>query len=182
MADSIEVNSMLEDLEKQVIQQIDTVQKVFKPLGNDKLLAPSASGGWSITQCLEHLNYYSRYYIPRIRKAVEQNQLSSPILSFKPGWLGGYSTRSMDVKKGGKMKTLKNYNPPNALDPQQVMDEFLTHQNEMLAILPQARHVDLNKNRIPITIAPLIRFKLGDMLQFLMAHEHRHVEQARRNV
>ena len=71
-----------------------------------------------------------------------------------------------------------------ALDESPQVDsvEFIDQQEELLQLLQAATSVDLNKNRIPISIAPVIRLKFGDTLQFLVAHIHRHMLQAERAV
>jgi hypothetical protein len=40
--------------------------------------------------------------------------------------------------------------------------------------------VDIGAIRIPISISPLIRLKLGDTFHFLVAHQLRHLEQVKR--
>lgn len=77
------------------------------------------------------------------------------------------------------MKTGKAYNPPAALTPDQVINEFIDHQKKLLQLLDTARSRDLNAIRIPITITKFIKLKLGDTFRFLVAHEQRHLVQAR---
>jgi hypothetical protein len=74
-----------------------------------------------------------------------------------------------------KMKTQKSYHPPAALNAEQVIGEFLQHQEKLLQLLDAARNRDMNAIRIPITITKYIKFKLGDTFRFLVAHEQRHL-------
>jgi hypothetical protein len=78
-----------------------------------------------------------------------------------------------------KMKAMKGYSPTNGLNVDAVFKEFFQHQNRLLHLLDVARRRNLNSIRIPITITKLIRFKLGDTFRFLIAHEQRHMIQAR---
>ena len=52
----------------------------------------------------------------------------------------------------------------------------------MLQLLEEAKSVDLNAVRIPISIAKFIKLKLGDVFMFLIAHNLRHVKQAERAI
>jgi hypothetical protein len=47
-------------------------------------------------------------------------------------------------------------------------------------LLERSREINLNKAKVPISIAKFIRLKLGDVFNFLIAHNHRHVLQAER--
>jgi hypothetical protein len=77
------------------------------------------------------------------------------------------------------MKAMKNYKPAKGLNVEAVFNEFFQHQNKLLQLLDVARRRNMNSIRIPITISKLIRFKLGDTFRFLIAHEQRHMIQAR---
>ena len=77
------------------------------------------------------------------------------------------------------MKTPKGYNPPAALNSDEVLKEFIDQQHKLLQLLDGARQKNLNNIRVPISISKLIKLKLGDTFRFLVAHEQRHLVQAR---
>ena len=77
------------------------------------------------------------------------------------------------------MKAPKNYVPNKGLNVDTVFKEFFQHQNKLLQLLDVARRRNLDAIRIPISISKLIRLKLGDTFRFLIAHEQRHMIQAR---
>ena len=52
----------------------------------------------------------------------------------------------------------------------------------MLTYLKRAHQTDLNKIKIPVSILKWIKLNLGDVLQFLVAHNERHLLQAKRNL
>ena len=105
---------------------------------------------------------------------------------FNSGFWGDYFTKSMkptnvfEVKN--KMKAMKNYSFPNSLNLNTVFDEFMQHQNKLLGLLDQSKERDLNAIKIPITISKMIKLKLGDTFRFLIAHEQRHMVQARNTI
>ena len=147
-----------------------------------KLNYSAAEGSWSVAQVLEHLNAYDRYYLPAIEKAMIHISKDTSAW-FIPGFWGNYFTKMMMPKNvyeiKNKMKAMKSYTPSSGLNVDAVFKEFLQHQHKLLQLLDVAKRRNLNSIRIPITITKLIRFKLGDTFRFLIAHEQRHMIQAR---
>lgn len=140
------------------------------------LLTQPAPDKWSVVQILEHLNSYSRYYLPALEKALQANKPA--IRSFTPGWLGAYFTRIMKPNENGKivnkMKAPKDHRPAADLDIKPVMSNFLLHQHLLLDLLETAKTKDINSIRVPISIAKFIKLKAGDVFGFFIAHEQRH--------
>lgn len=178
--ESINKNTLLEQLEEKTEAQVKEVIARFQNLNEDLLLRPSATGGWSIAQCLDHLNSYGHYYLPRIAKGMELYQ-GSANETFKSTWLGAYFIRIMDPQTSkSKYKAFKDHQPSQALDAHAVVAEFIRQQETFLLLLRQAKKTDLNKIRIPISILKWLRLKLGDVFQFIVAHNERHLQQAKR--
>lgn len=176
---AVNKQALIDTLEQQVDAHLQQAIKVYQNLDADTLSKPSATGGWSIAQCLEHLNSYGNYYLPQIEKTLHNKQSHST--TFTSGWLGDYFTKSMDPTAGKKMKALKGHIPTAQLNSYAVVAEFIQQQEQLLTYLRQARQADLDI-RIPITISKLIRLKLGDVFQFLIMHDQRHIQQANRNL
>ena len=147
-----------------------------------KLNYSPAENSWSVAQVLEHLNAYNRYYLPAIEKSMVHISRDTSAW-FIPGFWGSYFTKMMMPKNvfeiKNKMRAMKSYCPANGLNVEAVFKEFFQHQNKLLHLLDVAKRRNLNSIRIPITITKLIRFKLGDTFRFLIAHEQRHMIQAR---
>ncbi|WP_256010412.1 DinB family protein [Desertivirga xinjiangensis] len=158
---------------------LDIVKSRFKNQGEQELLRFPETGGWSIAQCLEHLNSYGDYYLPRIR-AVLNIGTESEEADFRSGWLGNYFSNMMEPSEK-KYNAFKGHLPVTNLDPGAVVDKFISQQLELLDLLRIARTSRLN-NRIPISISPLIRLKSGDVFRFVIAHNERHMQQALRNL
>ncbi|WP_153795718.1 DinB family protein [Foetidibacter luteolus] len=139
---------------------------------------------WSANECLQHLNSYGRYYIPAMEQAIQSSVCAKqhPSAKFSSGFLGGYFTKMMQPKQNGvisnKMKSPGAHAPKSILQSHEVIREFIDQQEKILKLLYVAKRVDLNKTRVPISIAPFIKLKLGDVLSFVIAHNERHVLQA----
>lgn len=147
-----------------------------------------ADGAWSAMQCLGHLNTYGDYYLPAIEKAIIEAKQHGKIaeVNFKPGWLGNYFTNMMLPNEQGvpnkKMKASKNYTTNNEGNSDCTIAKFIDQQEKLLLLLEEAKQVDINSLRIPVSIAKFIQLKLGDVFMFLIAHNLRHVKQAERAI
>lgn len=174
---------LIKRLEERVEKHLQTAIQTFQNLPEIDLLRPSAGGGWGIAQCLDHLNRYGDYYLPQIEAALQRGTPGKNSDIFKGSWLGSYFTRMMEPETGKKkIKAFKAYIPPPTLDAYAVVATFIQQQEVLLEYLKLSSDVDLDGQRIPVSIARWIKLKLGDVLQFVIAHNERHVQQALRNL
>lgn len=173
---------LIQQLQKEVRRQSEIVTGHFQKLSDDKLLAITAKGGWSVIQNLEHLNLYYDYYNPAIKDSLEQAQKDNAASVFKSGWLGSYFTNSMDFRKKGKIKAFKDYIPEVDLMPEVVMTKFLSNQDELIKLLENAKDYDLTKIKTAISLTRWIKMRLGDVFQFVIMHNERHIVQAQSRV
>jgi len=167
------------------VKQLVAAAEHLKTADPVKLSYRAQEGKWSVAQILEHLNAYSRYYLPAIEKAIAP--VSKDLNSwFVPGLWGNYFTKMMmpsnvyEIKN--KMKAMKAYTPEKSVNVETVFAEFFQHQAKLLQLLEVSRRRNLNTIHIPISISRFIRFKLGDTFRFLIAHEQRHMIQARNTI
>ncbi len=180
MTKNISTQTLIDALEKRVEKHLQQAIRVFQNLDEKTLLKSSESGGWSIADCLWHLNSYGDFYLPEIEKALAKS--NSGKSTFKSGWLGNYFTNIMKPGAGmKKMKAFKNHTPSKIEEPYKVVSEFIDQQERILKLLKQARKTDLT-TRVPISIAAFIKLKLGDVFQFVIEHNERHMLQAERNL
>jgi hypothetical protein len=174
------LNELAED-----VKRVKESAEFFNSVDKTKMVYCPAKGKWSAVQVLEHLNAYNRHYLPLIEK--ELSVVSYDTNSwFSSGYWGEKFTKMMkpsnvyEVKN--KMKTSKKMSFPNSLNVDTVLKEFLAGQDKLLQLLQMAKGKDLAKIHIPLTITKLIKFKLGDTFRFLIAHEQRHIIQARNTI
>jgi hypothetical protein len=174
---------LLQRLEGRVESHISDTLKLFQNRDEAFLNSPSVSGGWSIAQCLEHLNSYGAYYLPEIREQVEKTANHHEKQNFQSGWLGAYFTKMMEPETGkGKYQAFKGHIPPSDLDAAKTVAEFLRQQEDLLLLLRDAAGKDLEAIKIPVSILPFIRLRAGDVFQFIIAHNERHMQQAKKNL
>lgn len=177
-------NQLLDELYTQTETNIGKAITEWQQLSNLVLITQPGPGQWSAAQCLEHLNSYGRYYLPAITKAISKAPGNNSSNYFKSGFLGNYFYKMMlpqnDGKPKKKLKSPKDHEPGNQLNAAVVLSEFISQQELFGQLLTRIRVIDINKVKVPISIAPFIKLKLGDVLLFLVAHIQRHILQAER--
>ncbi|HSY61996.1 MAG TPA: DinB family protein [Cytophaga sp.] len=173
--------NLLQELEDRVEASTHIAVQIFQNLSETDLLKPSNTGGWSIAQCLQHLNSYGDFYLPKIQMALEKDK-SVYNKIFKSGRIGSYFIEIMLPGSGKKYKAFKKHVPEYDLDAIIVVSTFIHQQELLLSYLRIAQNHDLNRIKIPISISPFIKLKLGDVFQFIIVHNERHLEQAKRNL
>lgn len=172
----IRSNELLEQLQADVRELIRKTG--YLKVSETRLLITQPSGGrWSVTQVLEHLNSYGRYYLPAIEKSV--TQCTRPRVEwFKPGVLGDYFTRIMrpgvNGKIANKMQAPKAHRPLPVFDTESVIGAFVDQQFTLLNLLEDAKQKNIGAIRTPISISRFIKIKTGDTFRFLIAHQQRH--------
>lgn len=184
---ALDTSLVLEELLRQSEQQISLVIAQYQTMAPARLSHQPRPDSWSAAQCLAHLNFYGRFYNPAIEKAIrEAENESRPAPHFKPGWLGAYFTRLMlpdpRTRSIKKMKAPKKAIPTAQPDPAATVAEFIEHQEKLIGLIRLATGVNLNKVRVPVSLSPFIRLRLGDIFRFLTAHTQRHLDQAARAV
>lgn len=174
--------AFLARLDQATRQLLTTVQTELAPLELAQLNHQPAPGAWSIFECLEHLNRYSRYYNARLTKALTQpgNSANTKQAEVSYSWLGGKFIRMMAPGNTKKAKTLDRMNPSGSCLGREVLAEFARHQQRLLELLTQAHHTDLNRKAVPIEFFKLLKMRLGEAFEFVVLHEQRHVQQALR--
>lgn len=169
-------------LVEEVDRQINVVVSQFQNLTSDQLLKPGPNGGWSIAQNLKHLNLYFKYYNPTIKQALNNESEDFEAEIFRSSWLGAYFTKSMDYRRKGKIKAFKDYVPKNDLDAAKVVAEFIDYQEELLSLMRRAQRYNLSKIKIAISLTKLVKMRLGDVFQFVIMHNERHIVQAQSRI
>ncbi|MCP2043188.1 DinB family protein [Pontibacter sp. HSC-36F09] len=168
----------LEQISRTVENQKHTVIAAFVPLELSLLNYKPAPDSWSILECLEHLNRYSRYYNQVLAKAINANTGSEHEQKISYTWLGKKSLDMVRPDNGKKSKTVRHMNPNNSQLSHQTLEEFLDHQTELLQLLDKAKDANLNKKAIPVEFFKLLKLRIGETLEFVALHQERHLQQA----
>ena len=173
----INTEALLQNLEAITCENLEEL-KMLESCSGPQLQQRERDSSWNALECLEHLNRYSEFYLPAFEKSMSRPS-GDPEAEFRSGWLGNYFAEMM--KPGPSMKTMKTFaskNPFNQGVKSEVIDRFRVQQEQTLELLKMARRHNLNRARVATTLGPLVRFKLGDALAFVIYHNQRHMVQA----
>ncbi|WP_299161710.1 DinB family protein [uncultured Tenacibaculum sp.] len=173
------VAELITELKQYVTSHIEFVESL-KNEAEDKLQERDNSKSWSVLECLEHLNLYAALYNPEINKRIEKTKYPKSEI-FKPSYLG--NKFAVDMLPKDEMKTMNTFKSKNPiyseLKKDEVLESFITFQKELLDLLELATTKDLTKTKTWTTL-PLVRFRLGDTLRFVISHNERHIVQAKK--
>jgi len=170
---------LLAELDTSVNEIIKVAETDFATYSSRELNWKPTPEKWSVLECLEHLNIYSRYYNPAMAKAIQEKSNLVFVDDFKSGWLGDFSVKSVHPDNTKKQKTLKRLDPTQSELPETVLEDFIKHQQQLREIISKSASVNLNKIKIPAEVAKLMKLRLGDCLRFVVVHEQRHILQAK---
>ena len=184
-------DELLRGLRRDTEELIRIADREFVPLPPEGLLRKPAPDKWSVAQCLEHLNRYGLHYLPAMQSRIDDALArgSRPEPTFRAGWLGDFFVRTVQPMNTGSPRANRKYPAPKAYDPDrtgtttaEALPSFLRQQQTTLELLERAQRVNLESIRVPISITNLIQLRLGDCLRFVIVHNQRHVQQARKVV
>ncbi|PHI19996.1 hypothetical protein CEQ90_09635 [Lewinellaceae bacterium SD302] len=156
------------------------IAKDLASMPDDILARRPDAESWSALDCLAHLNHYSEYYHPEIKKRINASKhVAEPV--FTSSRMGNYFANGMKPGKDMKqISTFKSANPINFAQSadRSILNTFLRDQTELLELLDLASEVNLTKTKTGISITNLIKLRLGDTLRVVVYHNWRHLEQA----
>ncbi|RFZ94413.1 DinB family protein [Mucilaginibacter conchicola] len=173
---------LLNQLIARVEQNItDTQHLLTEPL--DVLTARPRYGAWNVIEIITHLNTYNNHYLPAIKVAINKGKRSNDLI-YKSSWLGDYFVKMMEPVDGNiskKYKAAAKHKPISQNNTVNV-NKYILDQKILLDLLQRSANIDLVDNKIPVSIAPAIKLRLGDVYRFLIAHQQRHFIQIANNL
>ena len=178
---------VLKDLLKQIEYQKKYVKESFYYQSEDQLTAKKSEEKWSATQCFEHMNLTNAHYLAEINKTLPKTKQGQKDLKYKAGLIGSYMIKSMRPKEGeitNKMKTFKNVKPLAERQPgavvksQTVFTDFFADLEAYAEIVKSLEGKNIQSVKVKSLIGNVVRFKIGDALLFMLAHNDRHIQQA----
>jgi hypothetical protein len=171
---------LLSQLTHQVQDLCATVETQLLPLSSRQLNGKASPTSWSALECLEHLNRYSRFYNPELARAMKSAGSNARPHEVGFSWLGRKSYDMVRPDNGKKHQAIKHMDPIGSQLGAEVLQEFGQHQRFLLDQLAAAAGLNLNRKTVRVEFFKLLRLRTGEALQFVVAHEQRHVQQALR--
>jgi hypothetical protein len=138
---------------------------------------------WSIADCLQHLNIGVSKTLPAFDRAIAQGRSKGQSAPgpFRYGWFSRWMIGSMEPPPKWRMTAPRIFRVPTGTTYRiaDVLPEFLAVRDQLAQRVRQADGLDLGKIRAISPVSSLLRLPLGAYFAFIIAHDRRHVWQAR---
>jgi hypothetical protein len=167
------------------LRQIDAIERDLHSLTDGltrKQLTWSPAGNhWSIIQCIAHLNKATGLILDPMRKAIVSARAEGLTAEgpFAHSRLGAWFVRSMDPPPKFRVRSPDEYLPDPDVEPDVALQKFYALQDELRELVRQADGLDLGAITIPSPTGDLLQLTLGEWFGNVVAHERRHLWQAR---
>ena len=159
--------------------ELTDVQFTWRPPGKPSRGRPRWR--WSVAECLDHLNVTAREYLPQldegIANAIRQGLYSKGPFAYP--WLGRMFVKTLEPPPRFRMRSPDVFQPPAARTRREIMAAFRAYQVQYVDRLRQANGLDLARAKVRSAAASWLHMPLGIALAATIAHERRHLWQAR---
>jgi len=172
---------------RSMLDQLDAIKKegeaVAAGLSDVEFNWHPGKDRWSIADCLQHLNVGVATTLPAFDRAIAEGRAKGRTSSgpFRYGWFSRFMIAEMEPPPKRRMKTPSIFRQPadavyRAAD---VLPEFARVRDQLAERVRQSDGLDLGRIRTISPVNRLLRLPLGAYLHFILAHDRRHVWQAR---
>jgi len=170
-------NELLDHLETELRAVLAHVRGKLAGLPLETIRQRTAPEAWNTLEVMAHLNAYADDYLPHLHRAIHLAKARrwAPTDTVRYTARGRRLLRRADTANGKAFKSPKRYNFLNqSLEPN-VIKAFVINCEQLLRILQEARKTDLNRPTIRKANAWFGRYTLGNLLEFLVLHNKKHI-------
>ena len=137
---------------------------------------------WGVAQCLEHLVSTNRMMLQAADSALDESQPRTiwQRLPVWPGILGRLMIRSLTPSSTRKLPAPAAARPVSTAIPDDVARRFADQQRETAAWLERLDAARAERTVMTSPFLRVITYSVMDACRMIVAHDRRHMEQARR--
>jgi uncharacterized damage-inducible protein DinB len=158
----------------------DRISSGLSGISNEQLNWKPSPESWSIGQCLEHLIKTHSFYIPVFKKIAAGNYKMSFWQRFSPftaTW-GKIFKKQLGEEPKIKLKAAKKIKPTLSTLRSEIIQQYHESLADFLESISHCEKADLDRIIITSPFVSAVTYNLRDSFQFLLQHEHRHINQA----
>jgi hypothetical protein len=178
---------ILEDIQA-LVNQLDCAdrdaQELISGLTQEQAAWQPAPGSWSIVECLDHLGLTNHIYIEAMQQAATRARTQGKMRRgpTRPGLGGALFARLVEppIRPRFRLKAPESIQPRTVPAIAVALAGFLASQQEVRNFLLSNADLDLARIRFAHPFIPGPRFSLASGLSIILAHDRRHLWQARR--
>ncbi len=155
--------------------------KLLRGLTEDQFHWSPMAARWSIAQCVVHLDIIGARYLPSLDETIERAKAEN-LLSrgpFRYGFLERWIVHATEPPPRIRLRTPSSTRPPDDRLLADVTENFRLLQDELRKRIRAANGLDLARAKVTSPFVKALKMGLGPCFAFLLAHERRHLWQAR---
>jgi hypothetical protein len=143
--------------------------------------APPRTGGWSVGYCIEHLVLTGNEFVAKWDAALKRARANGyhDTTSFRYPWWQRAVLKATAPPYRLKTKTAQSFLPCSRRSMQETVRRFRAMHQEFAKCLESSRRVNTEGTKIQSPFASWIWYPLGFSFDLALAHERRHLWQAR---
>jgi hypothetical protein len=174
--------TFVQDRLKDIQEVTKDAGTAFRKLNFQQLNWKPSEKQWSVAQCLRHIIIANSSYFPVLEKIIKGEkknsfwERNSPLSNF---W-GKFLINVIKPENTRKARTFKVFKPANISEESDIVNDFTTHQQDLVDYVSKMQDSDLMATKITSPASRFINYSLRDLLLIITLHEQRHLQQARR--
>jgi hypothetical protein len=160
----------------------DSARKLAQEFSPRELTQPPSPGAWSAADNLMHLTLASQALVPRMSKTLgklaEAGRRSDG--PSRPDWVGRLYAWALEPPVYFRAKAPRPFVPPPGTPAGDALPAFLAEQERVVALVERSAGLDLAARKVPSPVSRYVRYNVCSAFRVLVAHQRRHLWQARR--
>lgn len=171
----------IDDFRKQFEAIATEADALVEPLTDAQFAWKPNPHAWSVGDCLEHMNATARSYLPSIDEGIATAIRNGAYAEgpFQYNVIGRMVTKLIEPPARLRMKAAADKQPGPQRPKRETLAGFRAYQVQYVDRLRQANGIDLARARARSPLATWIPIPLGSAFAVMVAHERRHLRQAR---
>jgi hypothetical protein len=174
----------LEAIEQELRETTEQARQLIESTDARHFTVRPHPGKWSASECIAHLNISTEVFLPVLRSAIDdarkRNLLSEKLPSMDI--LGRILRWFLEPPIRSRVKTTARFVPKAVRAKAESLAEFVSLQEQLLAVVRDARGVDLKKVRVVSAFDKRVKYNLYSAFRIIAAHQRRHLWQAEQAV
>jgi hypothetical protein len=154
--------------------------ELLNGLTEEQFNKKTASGSWSVGECVDHLIVTGKDYTNQIERGLKKAQQKNLMLRsiYKFSWLGRSFIKNIEPPVKRKFKVPARWTPDSKLPLKKTKDDYLSLQERYVDLIYDSKGLDIMKVKLPSPATSLLRFSIYEMFAVNAAHQRRHLWQA----
>lgn len=158
------------------------VQASFGHLTPQQLNWKPDANQWSIAQCFAHLVEANESYFPAFHQVVagEKKTTLWQRVPWLPTMMGTLIVKAVSPETKRKLKAPRIYRPASSDIDGAIVRHFLERQEQVIQSMQAMKGLAVEKIIMSSPVTDLITYSVLDACRIIVAHEQRHLLQAKR--